>query len=129
MMIIVIINSQHIPWCEPQETIPQRLVLLTSCTAYTQKHIVQSLINQVIYSKGVLFVALGPPGAGKADLARTLADATGRTHLSVGLILREEAKQETEQGQSIKEAIKTGMLVATVCRYALVFALVTAIFN
>ena len=89
----------------------------------------QSLINQVIYSLRILFVALGPPGAGKADLARTLAEATGRTHLSVGLILREEAKQETEQGQSIKEAIKTGMLVATVRRYALVFALVTAILN
>ena len=72
-----------------------------------------------MYSVVILFVALGPPGAGKADLARTLAEATGRTHLSVGLILREEAKQETEQGQSISEAIKTGMLVATVCRYAL----------
>lgn len=65
-----------------------------------------------LHDYDVTFIT-GPPGAGKADLARTLADATGRTHLSVGLILREEAKQETEQGQSIKEAIKTGMLVAT----------------
>ncbi|PFX19436.1 Adenylate kinase isoenzyme 5 [Stylophora pistillata] len=65
-----------------------------------------------LHDYDVTFIT-GPPGAGKADLARTLAEATGRTHLSVGLILREEAKQETEQGQSISEAIKTGMLVAT----------------
>ena len=57
----------------------------------------------------------GPPGVGKAGLGRTLAEATGRTHLSVGEILREEAKKDTEDAQMINEAIKTGLLVATVC--------------
>ena len=52
---------------------------------------------------------------GKADLGRTLAEATGRTHLSVGQMLREEAKQDTEEAQMIDQAIKMGVLVATVC--------------
>lgn len=54
---------------------------------------------------------------GKADLGRTLAEATGRTHLSVGQMLREEAKQDTEEAQMIDQAIKMGVLVATVCMH------------
>ncbi len=51
---------------------------------------------------------------GKADLGRTLAEATGRTHLSVGQMLREEAEKDTEEAQEINQAIKMGVLVATV---------------
>lgn len=54
---------------------------------------------------------------GKADLGRTLAEATGRTHLSVGQMLREEAKKDTEEAQMINQAITMGVLVATVCMH------------
>lgn len=57
---------------------------------------------------------VGPPGVEKADLGRALAEATGRTHLSVGHILREEAKNETEEAQMINQSIQMGELVATV---------------
>lgn len=59
--------------------------------------------------------AVGPPGVGKADLGRTLAEATGRTHLSVGHMLREEAKKDTEEAQMINQSIQMAVLVATVC--------------
>ncbi|KAJ7339397.1 hypothetical protein OS493_005792 [Desmophyllum pertusum] len=64
-----------------------------------------------LHDYDVTFIT-GPPGTGKTDLGRTLAEATGRTHLSVGQILREEAKQETEEAQAINQAITTGVLVA-----------------
>ena len=67
------------------------------------------------YNIIMVFLCVGPPGTGKTDLGRTLAEATGRTHLSVGQILREEAKQETEEAQAINQAITTGVLVAAVC--------------
>ena len=57
----------------------------------------------------------GPPGVGKAELGKSLSDATGRTHLSVGHLLREEAKQATERARLINEAILMGVLVASVC--------------
>ena len=57
---------------------------------------------------------VGPPGVGKADLARTLAEATGRTHLSVGHMLREEAKKDREEAQMINQSIQMGVLVDTV---------------
>lgn len=62
----------------------------------------------------VNILVIGPPGVGKTDLGKTLSDATGRTHLSVGLLLREEAKKETEQAQATNEAILMGGLVASV---------------
>ena len=60
-------------------------------------------------------MALGPPGVGKAELGKTLSESTGRTHLSVGSLLREEAKRDSERAQLINEAIVMGVLVATVC--------------
>ena len=63
----------------------------------------------------VHYVALGPPGVGKAELGKTLSESTGRTHLSVGSLLRQEAKRDSERAQSINEAIVMGVLVATVC--------------
>ena len=47
-------------------------------------------------------------------MGRTLAEATGRMHLSVGHMLREEAKKETEEAQMINQSIRLGVLVATV---------------
>lgn len=52
---------------------------------------------------------------GKADLGKTLSEATGRTHLSVGHLLREEARKESERARMINEAILMGVLVASVC--------------
>lgn len=63
----------------------------------------------------VHYMGLGPPGVGKAELGKTLSESTGRTHLSVGSLLREEAKKDSERAQLINEAIVMGVLVATVC--------------
>ena len=71
----------------------------------TMKFII--VINNVVSGEG-------PPGVGKADLARTLAEATGRTHLSVGHMLREEAKKDTEEAHMIIQSIQMGVLVDTV---------------
>jgi len=65
-----------------------------------------------LHDYDVTFIT-GPPGVGKADLGKTLSEATGRTHLSVGHLLREEAKKETERAQLINDAILLGALVAT----------------
>ena len=75
--------------------------------ARTRTTFFQALVNANI-------CVVGPPGVGKADLGKTLSDATGRTHLSVGILLREEAKKETERAQAISEAILMGGLVASV---------------
>lgn len=65
-----------------------------------------------LHDYDVTFIT-GPPGVGKADLGKSLSEATGRTHLSVGHLLREEAKKETELARSINEAILMGVLVAS----------------
>ena len=69
-------------------------------------------VKNVVINNAVCGV--GPPGVEKADLARTLAEATGRTHLSVGHMLREEAKKDTEEAQMINQSIQMGVLVDTV---------------
>lgn len=65
-----------------------------------------------LHDYDVTFIT-GPPGVGKAELGKSLSDATGRTHLSVGHLLREEAKQATERARLINEAILMGVLVAS----------------
>lgn len=65
-----------------------------------------------LHDYDVTFIT-GPPGVGKAELGKTLSESTGRTHLSVGSLLREEAKRDSERAQSINEAIVMGVLVAT----------------
>ena len=62
------------------------------------------------------FGLLGPPGSGKAELGKTLSEATGKTHLSVGHLLREEARKDTERSQLINQAILMGRLVASVSK-------------
>lgn len=65
-----------------------------------------------LHGYDVTFIT-GPPGTGKADLAKALSEATGKTHLSLGNLLRNETRKETERAQLVNEAILTGHLVAS----------------
>ena len=76
---------------------------------YCNWYLLVTVINNAVSG-----VHVGPPGVEKADLAQTLAEATGRTHLSVGHMLREEAKKDTEEAQMIIQSIQMGVLVDTV---------------
>ncbi|XP_070582165.1 uncharacterized protein [Ptychodera flava] len=58
----------------------------------------------------VLFVS-GGPGSGKAELAGQIAGEFGSAHTSVGALLREEAKEDTEEAKQIDTAMKSGELV------------------
>lgn len=65
-----------------------------------------------LHGYDVTFIT-GPPGSGKAELGKTLSEATGKTHLSVGHLLRQEARKDTERSQLINQAILMGRLVAS----------------
>ena len=50
----------------------------------------------------------------RAEMSRCLAEATSRTYISVGDILREEAEKDSDRGKEVADAINIGGLVATV---------------
>jgi adenylate kinase len=54
---------------------------------------------------------LGPPGAGKGTQAKILAERSGLLHLSVGDLLRQAVKDETELGRRVKAYMDAGRLV------------------
>ncbi|NQT29059.1 MAG: adenylate kinase [Candidatus Saganbacteria bacterium] len=58
----------------------------------------------------MILVLLGPPGSGKGTQSKLLADKLELPHVSLGDILREEVRQETEIGKQIKEFIDKGNL-------------------
>ncbi len=57
-------------------------------------------------------ILFGPPGAGKGTQAKMLCEKYNLLHLSTGEILRNEIKQNTELGKSVKEVIESGKLVS-----------------
>ena len=59
--------------------------------------------------KSVIFIA--PPAAGKGTQSKALVEL-GFVHISTGDILREEMKNETEIGNSIKDIMSAGSLVS-----------------
>lgn len=56
-------------------------------------------------------IFLGPPGSGKGTQASMLAGELGLLHISMGDILRQEIKQETEIGKEASSYLKNGLLV------------------
>jgi adenylate kinase len=56
-------------------------------------------------------IFLGPPGSGKGTQASMLAVELGLSHISMGDILRQEIKQETEVGKEAASFLKNGQLV------------------
>lgn len=60
------------------------------------------------------FSILGGRRDRRSELSKSLATATGRTHISVGDILREEAEKDSDQGKEVAGAIGVGCLIAAV---------------
>ena len=56
-------------------------------------------------------ILLGPPGVGKGTYAEILKEKLELPHISTGDILREMAKEETEEGKNIKEIMDKGNLI------------------
>lgn len=56
-------------------------------------------------------IFLGPPGSGKGTQASMLAGEIGLSHISMGDILRQEIKQETDIGKEASSFLKNGLLV------------------
>ena len=56
-------------------------------------------------------IILGPPGSGKGTVSERLAKDFHLFHISVGDLLRKEAKKKTELGKEIKRYIDRGELV------------------
>ena len=56
-------------------------------------------------------IILGPPGSGKGTVSERLAKEFKLYHLSVGEMLRKEAKKNTAQGKKIRSYIEKGDLV------------------
>ena len=55
-------------------------------------------------------VLFGPPGAGKGTQAEKLVAKYGFNHISTGEVIREEIRQGSEIGRSVKEYIERGEL-------------------
>ena len=53
-------------------------------------------------------VLLAPPGGGKGTQAKKLVERFGMTHISVGDVLREEVRRETELGNRVKGIMEAG---------------------
>jgi adenylate kinase len=56
-------------------------------------------------------VILGPPGSGKGTVSERLAKDFHLLHISIGSLLRQEAKKNTPLGKKIKSYIDKGNLV------------------
>ena len=59
----------------------------------------------------MIFLIMGPPGAGKGTQAKILADKYHLVHLSTGEILRNEIDNQTSLGLNAKHYMDQGMLV------------------
>ncbi len=55
-------------------------------------------------------VLFGPPGAGKGTQAKLIKEKYGLDHISTGDVIREEIRQGTELGKSVKDFIERGEL-------------------
>ncbi len=55
-------------------------------------------------------VLFGPPGAGKGTQAEKLVAKYGFNHISTGEVIRQEIRQDTEQGRAMKQFIERGEL-------------------
>ena len=56
-------------------------------------------------------VMIGPPGAGKGTQSTRLAKRLGIAHVSTGDIFRDNIRNETDLGKSVKVLLESGKLV------------------
>lgn len=59
----------------------------------------------------MVIIVMGPQGSGKTTQAEKIADTFGIPHLESGEIFREIAKQDTDLGKRVSEALASGQLV------------------
>ena len=65
-------------------------------------------------------VMIGPPGAGKGTQSTRLAERLGIAHVSTGDIFRDNIRNETDLGKSVKVLLESGKLVPDKVTIALV---------
>ena len=65
-------------------------------------------------------VMIGPPGAGKGTQSTRLAKRLGIAHVSTGDIFRDNIRNETDLGKSVKVLLESGKLVPEKVTIALV---------
>lgn len=69
----------------------------------------------------MIYILLGPPGAGKGTQAKRMVADYGLVHISTGDIFRENIKNETELGKKVKDILARGELVNDDLTNGLVF--------
>lgn len=69
----------------------------------------------------MIFILLGPPGAGKGTQAKRMVTDYGIAHISTGDIFRSNIKNETELGLMVKDILARGELVSDDLTNGLVF--------
>lgn len=69
----------------------------------------------------MIYILLGPPGAGKGTQAKRMVADYGLVHISTGDIFRSNIKNETELGKQVKDILARGELVSDDLTNDLVF--------
>ena len=69
----------------------------------------------------MIYILLGPPGAGKGTQAKKIVADYDLVHVSTGDIFRSNIKQETELGKKVKDILARGELVSDDITNGLVF--------
>jgi len=69
----------------------------------------------------MIYILLGPPGAGKGTQAKKMVADYGIVHISTGDIFRENIKNETELGKEVKGILARGELVSDDLTNGIVF--------
>jgi len=54
---------------------------------------------------------IGPPGSGKTTQAKVLAQKLSLPHVSMGMVCREVAEEDSPEGSQVKAALEKGVLV------------------
>lgn len=69
----------------------------------------------------MIYILLGPPGAGKGTQAKRMVADYGLVHISTGDIFRSNIKNETELGKKVKDILARGELVSDEITNGIVF--------
>lgn len=69
----------------------------------------------------MIYILLGPPGAGKGTQAKRMVADYNLVHISTGDIFRANIKNETELGRKVKDILARGELVSDDLTNGLVF--------
>lgn len=75
----------------------------------------------------ITIIIFGPPGAGKGTQARLLAEKFNLAHIETGNLLREKAKEPTEEGEKLARLLAQGKLAPTPLVSKLVIAKINSL--